>query len=343
MKKTSVFLAIFFVLTLLVVPSPAPAADKVVIKLGHVDPVDIYISKKGAASRAFKEIVEAESLGAIQVDLFPAGQLGGERELIESTKLGTIQMSMVSGAMAGFYKPAMVLDIPYLFPSAAVAWNVLDGEYGRDLANDILKNLGTRVLAYGETGFRNFTNSKHTIKSPADMKGLKLRVMETPLYMTLVKSLGANPTPIAWPETYSALQQKVVDGQENPVATILQAKFSEVQKYLTLDGHTYGADFIIVNEKFYQGLPKEQQNLLKRAAIVAGTCGRGIQQLNSAVGISELKKLGMEIYAPTASERKAFMQATQGPVIDWMKTQVDPNAIKKVQAAVAKEEAALNK
>jgi len=267
----------------------------------------------------------------------------GERELIESTKLGTIQMSMVSGAMAGFYKPAMVLDIPYLFPSAAVAWNVLDGEYGRDLANDILKNLGTRVLAYGETGFRNFTNSKHTIKSPADMKGLKLRVMETPLYMTLVKSLGANPTPIAWPETYSALQQKVVDGQENPVATILQAKFSEVQKYLTLDGHTYGADFIIVNEKFYQGLPKEQQNLLKRAAIVAGTCGRGIQQLNSAVGISELKKLGMEIYAPTASERKAFMQATQGPVIDWMKTQVDPNAIKKVQAAVAKEEAALNK
>lgn len=343
MKKQVVFLAILFALTVCFVPAPAPAAEKVVIKLAHVDPVDIYISKKGAATRAFKEIVEAESLGAIQVDLFPAGQLGGERELIEATKLGTIPMSMVSGAIAGYFKPAMVLDIPYLFPSAPVAWNVLDGEFGRELANEVLKMVGTRVLAYGETGFRNFTNSKRVIKSPADMKGLKLRVMETPLYMTLIKSLGANPTPIAWPETYTALQQKVVDGQENPVSVIIQAKFAEVQKYLTLDGHTYGADFIIINEKFYQGLSKENQNILKRAAIVAGTCGRGIQQLNSAVGISELKKLGMEIYAPTAAERKAFAQATQGPVIDWMKTQVDQNWIKKVQAAVAKEDAALNK
>jgi len=343
MKKRMVFLAILFALTVCFVPAPAPAAEKVVIKLGHVDPVDIYTSKKGAASRAFKEIVEAESLGAIQVDLFPAGQLGGERELIESTKLGTIQMSMVSGAMAGYYKPAMVLDIPYLFPSAAVAWNVLDGEFGQELASEILKTVGTRVLAYGETGFRNFTNSKHVIKSPADMKGMKLRVMETPLYMTLIRSLGANPTPIAWPETYSALQQKVVDGHENPVSVILSFKLYEVQKYLTLDGHTYGSDFIIINEKFYQGLSKEHQNLLKRAAIVAGTCGRGIQQLNSAVGISELEKLGMEIYAPTAAERKAFAQAAQGPVIDWMKTQVDQTWIKKVQDAVAKEEAALNK
>lgn len=343
MKKHLVFLAILFALTVCFVPAPAPAAEKIVIKLAHVDPADIYTSKKGAASRAFKEIVEAESRGAIQVDLFPAGQLGGERELIEATKLGTIQMSMVSGAIAGYYKPAMVLDLPYLFPSAAVAWNVLDGEFGRELANEILKTVGTRVLAYAETGFRNFTNSKHVIKSPADMKGMKLRVMETPLYMTLIRSLGANPTPIAWPETYSALQQKVVDGHENPVSVILSFKLYEVQKYLTLDGHTYGSDFIIINEKFYQGLSKEDQNLLKRAAIVAGTCGRGIQQLNSAVGISELQKLGMEVYSPTPAERKLFAQATQGPVIDWMKTQVDQSWIKKVQAAVAKEEAALNK
>jgi len=219
----------------------------------------------------------------------------------------------------------------------------VDGEFGRELANEILKTVGTRVLAYGETGFRNFTNSKHTLKSPADMKGMKFRVMETPLYVTMVKSLGATPTPIAWPEVYSALQQKVVDGHENPVSVILSFKIYEVQKYLTLDAHTYGTDFIIINEKFYQGLSKEQQNLLKRAAVVAGTVGRGIQQLGSAVGISELKAKGMEIYAPTAAERKAFAQAAQGPVIDWMKTQVDQSWINKVQAAVAKEEAALTK
>ncbi|MEW6670641.1 MAG: DctP family TRAP transporter solute-binding subunit [Thermodesulfobacteriota bacterium] len=343
MKKRTVFMVILFLLTVCFIPVSSPAADKVVIKLGHVDPVDIYTSKKGAAGRAFKEIVEAESLGAIQVDLFPAGQLGGERELIESTKLGTIQMSMVSGAMAGYFKPAMVLDIPYLFPSAAVAWNVVDGDFGRELAGEILKTVGTRVLAYGETGFRNFTNSKHTIKLPADMKNMKFRVMETPLYVTMVKSLGATPTPIAWPEVYSALQQKVVDGHENPVSVILSFKIYEVQKYLTLDAHTYGTDFIIINEKLFQSLSKENQNLLKRAAVVAGTVGRGIQQLGSAVGISELKAKGMEIYAPTDAERKAFAQAAQGPVIDWMKTQVDPSWIEKVQAAVAKEEAALNK
>ncbi|MBU2227972.1 MAG: DctP family TRAP transporter solute-binding subunit [Proteobacteria bacterium] len=344
MKKQKVFLAILFALTVCLAPAPhSLAAEKIVIKLAHVDPIDICISKKGAATRAFKEIVEAESVGAIQVDLFPAGQLGGERELIEATKLGTIQMSMVSGAIAGYFKPAMVLDIPYLFPSAAVAWKVLDGDFGRELANDILRAMGTRVLAYGETGFRNFTNSKRVVKSPDDLKGLKIRVMETPLYVTMVKSLKADPTPIAWPETYTALQQKVVDGQENPVSVILQAKFAEVQKYLTLDGHTYGADFLIINEKVFQGLSKEHQQILKRAAIVAGACGRGIQQLNSAVGISELKKQGMEVYSPTAAERKAFMQATQGPVIDWMKTQVDQAWIRKVQAAVTKAEAELTK
>ena len=153
-------------------------------------------------------------------------------------------MCMVSGAIAGYFKPAMVLDIPYLFSSAPVAWKVLDGKFGDELAAALLDKTGMRVLAYGETGFRNFTNSKRPIKSPEDLKGLKIRVMETPLYITLVKALGAAPTPIAWTETYTSLQQGVVDGQENPVSVIIQAKFAEVQKYLTLDGHTYGADFL---------------------------------------------------------------------------------------------------
>jgi len=200
-----------------------------------------------------------------------------------------------------------------------------------------------RVLAYGETGFRNFTNSARPVKSPADLSGLKIRVMETPLYVTMVKSLGAAPTPIAWPEVYTALQQKVVDGQENPVSVILQAKFSEVQKYLTLDGHTYGSDFILVNDRFFQRLSREHQDALKRAAVVAGTTGRGIQQLNSAMGVSKLKELGMVVYSPTAAERAEFKRLTQGPVIEWMKTQVDVAWIDKVMAAVTQAEAELAK
>jgi tripartite ATP-independent transporter DctP family solute receptor len=333
-------LSLVLMLGLIFAPAWVIAAPTV-IKFAHVDPEDPFHSKKGAAARAFKDIVEAETSGQIEVNLFPAGQLGGERELIESTKLGTIQMSMVSGAIAGQFKPAMVLDIPYLFSSAPVAWAVLDGPFGKELSEAILKTTGMRNLAYGETGFRNFTNSKRVIKSPADMAGLKFRVMETPLYITMVKSLGASPTPIAWPEVYTSLQQGVVDGQENPVGVIYNNKLYEVQKYLILDGHAYGADFMLINDKFFNSLPAEQQNIIKMAAIVAGNCGRSIQELNSAMGVSELKKEGMQVYSPTSQERMEFKQKTQGPVIEWMKTQIDPQWIDKVMAATKKAEAEL--
>ena len=333
-------LSLLVILGLVFLPTFTAAAP-VTIKLAHVDPESVFASKKGAATRAFKDIVEADSSGGIQVNLFPAGQLGGEREIIEACKLGAIQMVMVSGAIASYFKPAMVLDIPYLFSSAPVAWWTLDGAFGQELTAAILKETGMRNLAYGETGFRNFTNSKRQIKSPADMAGLKFRVMETPLYITMVKALGASPTPIAWPEVYTALQMGVVDGQENPVGTILNAKFAEVQKYIILDGHAYGADFLLINDKFFKSLSAEHQKILKTAAIVAGNCGRAIQQLNSAMGVSELKKAGMDVYSPTSSEKAQFKKATQGPVIEWMKTQVDRQWIDKVMNAVNQAEGRL--
>jgi tripartite ATP-independent transporter DctP family solute receptor len=318
-------------------------AAPIEIKLGHVDPADVCISKKGAAGATFKGLVEGGSRGNVVVKVFPASQLGNERELIEGTKIGTIQMSFVSGAIAGFYKPAQVLDIPYLFASGPVAWKVMDGWFGKEMAADVLKQTGMRVLAYGETGFRNFTNSKLPIKSPADMKGLKIRVMETPVYVNMVKALGAAPTPIAWSEVYTALQQKVVDGQENPVATIMQAKLYEVQKYLTLDGHSYGVDFFLINDKFYQGLPKEIQELLKTSAMTAALVGRGIQTLNSAIGISELQAKGMEVYSPTASERAQFKEATQKPVRDYIASQIGTEWIDKLMRAIREAEAELTK
>ena len=216
MKKALVFLSIVVGIFVLVVGWNASLvrAATYEIKFAHVDPADPYTSKKGAAGTTFKGDLEAATSGAVSVKLFPAGQLGGERELIEGVKLGTIQMAMVSAAIAGYYKEAQVLDIPFLFSSAPVAWKVMDGPFGKEMAEDCLKKTGMRVLAYGETGFRNFTTSVKLIKSPAYMKGLKIRVMESPVYVAMIKGLGAQPTPIAWPETYTALQQKVVDGQE---------------------------------------------------------------------------------------------------------------------------------
>jgi tripartite ATP-independent transporter DctP family solute receptor len=314
-------------------------AAPVEIKLAHGDPADLYTSKKAAGSTIFKQMVENETGGAVEVKLFPAGQLGNEREIAEGVKLGTLQMGMLSGPLANYFKAAQVLDIPYLFSSYPVAWKVMDGWFGKELAAACLKETGMRILAYDQVGFRNFTNSTRPIKSPADIKGMKIRVMESPVYLALIRSLGASPTPIPWTETYTALQQKVADGQENPVTSIKFAKLYEVQKYLTLDGHTYGVSFILINEKFFQSLPKETQTIVKTVAQSAALCSRGIDTIDSTIGTAFLKEKGMEIYVPTAKELAQFRQATQKPVIEYLEKQIGKTWIDKVMKAVKEAEA----
>lgn len=329
--------------SVLVAALAGAGASAQTIKFAHVDPADWTTSKKGAAGKVFKDLVEAESGGVLKVELYPAGQLGGEAELVAQARSGAVQVVMVSGVFGNFCKEAAVLDTPFLFSSAAVAWKVLDGTFGEKLADHCLKKTGLRILAYGETGFRNFTNSVRPIRSPADMKGLKLRVQQLPLYVEMVKGLGGIPTPVAWPETPGALKTKVVDGQENPVSVILASKFYEMQKYLTLDQHVYGTDFVLVNEAFHQGLSAEQRALLRRNAVVAGNAGRAVQQINSAAGVKELANKGMEVYKPTAAELEQFRKAAQPPVLAWLKGQVEAGWIEAVQAAVSDAEKALAK
>lgn len=320
--------------------APAGASD-INIKLAHVDPADWQTSKKGAASEAFKNIVEAESEGRMSVQLFPAGALGGETDLVQSVQDGTLTMTMVSGAFSKVCPEAAVLDIPYMFSSAPIAWKVLDGAFGDELAEHCLKKTGLRTLAYAETGFRNFTNSKRPIREPKDVVGLKIRVMTVPLFVEMVKALGGEPTPIPWPEVPTALGTKVVDGQENPVSVIYSNKFYELQKYLTLDRHVYGADFILVNDGFYQKLSAEEKTMLRRAAIVAGNVGRAIQQFNSAVGVSKLIEKGMEVSKPNAAQMAEFREKSQPAVVKWLETQIDKTWIDKLQQAVAAAEKAL--
>ncbi len=309
------------------------AAD-VELTLGHVDPQEWTTSKKGAASKVFKDLVEAESGGRIAVNVYPAGQLGGETDLLQSAQEGTLSMAMVSGAYSKLCAEASVLEIPYLFPSAPIAWEVLDGEFGKALGEHCLQKTGLRTLAYAETGFRNFTNSKRPISEPKDLEGLKIRVMTTPLYVEMVKALGGEPTPIAWPEVPSALATGVVDGQENPVSVIYGNKFYEMQKYLSLDGHVYGTDFILMNDELLQSLSPQDQAIIKRAAKVAGLVGRAIQQINSAEGLAKLAENGMEITVPNAEQMAKFQSAAQPAVIEWLKGEVDPSWISKAQDAV---------
>jgi tripartite ATP-independent transporter DctP family solute receptor len=325
-------LALVLMLGLILAPATALAGPT--IKLGHVDPADWQSSKKGAAGMIFKNIVEGET--DIKVELFPAKALGDENSLVQQVQEGTTQMTLVSGAMSTVCKAADVLNIPYTFASAPIAWDVLDGPFGKELAEHCLKQTGLRTLAYGETGFRNFTNNVREIRTPADMKGLKFRVQPIPLYVEMVKGLGGEPTPIAWSELPNALATGVVDGQENPVGVIYNNKLHKLQKYLTLDGHVYAADFILINDEFFKSLSAKDQAVVKKAGRIAGVMGRAIQEFNTAEGVTKVAAEGMKVYAPTAAELAQFKKLAQPAVKKWLAGELGKDAvwIDKLDAAV---------
>jgi tripartite ATP-independent transporter DctP family solute receptor len=231
------------------------------------------------------------------------------------------------GALAPFYANIQVLSIPYLFDSALTAYDVLDGEFGQKLFDDMAAKSGLRVIAsYDNGGYRNFSNSKRPIKTAADMKGLKIRTMDIPVHMEIVKALGASPTPIAFLELYSALQTSVVDGQENSAITMLGASLDEVQKYVTLDGHLLGMAFLTMSEKWFQTLSPEDQEACLKAGREASTAARGTVRYGESLAIETLKKSGVEVYTPTAEEMETFKIA-QEPAINWLKSNIDAKLV----------------
>ncbi|MCB9958279.1 MAG: DctP family TRAP transporter solute-binding subunit [Rhodospirillaceae bacterium] len=311
------------------------AASAQTIRFAHVDPADWQSSKKGAAAQIFQYIVEAET--DLTVELFPAAALGNENEIIQQAQEGLTQVVMVSGAMSRLCPAAQVLDIPYMFESAPVAWDVLDGPFGDELAEHCLEQTGLRTLGYGETGFRNFTNSVREIRTPADMEGLRFRVQPIPLYLELVSALGGEPTPINWSELPTALATGVVDGQENPVGVIYNNNLHTLQDYMILDGHVYAADFLLINEEFFQSLTPEQQAVVQRAGRIAGVMGRAIQEFNTAEGVSAVIAEGMQVYSPTAEELAMFRDLAQPAVRTWLVGELGDEAewIDRLEAAVA--------
>ncbi|WP_095588649.1 DctP family TRAP transporter solute-binding subunit [Actibacterium ureilyticum] len=313
----------------------AAGAQAQTLRVAHVDPDEWTASKKGAAAHIFKNIVEGET--DLTVELFPAGALGNETELVGQVQEGLTQVAIVSGAMSKACPAAGVLDIPYTFSSATIAWDVLDGDFGDALAQHCLEQTGLRTLAYGETGFRNFTNGTREIRTPADMQGLKFRVQPIPLYVEMVKGLGGEPTPIAWTELPNALSTGVVDGQENPVGVIYNNGLHKLQKYMTLDGHVYAADFIVISDEFFATLSPAEQAVVAKAARVAGNMGRSIQQWGTAEGVNKVQEEGMQVYAPTAEEIAMFAEKAQPAVVEYLRGELGEDAvwIDRLQQAVA--------
>jgi TRAP-type transport system periplasmic protein len=340
MKNSSMLLSAVALATLLACTgTPVLAQTKFVLKLAHSDSVDMSTSRKAVMADAFAKEVKSKSGGRIDVQVFGAGALGGERDLVEGVKNGFIQAGLASGVMANFYPNAMVTDIPYLFPSNEVADKVLDGPFGQKLSASFHAATGMHNLCFGEVGFRHFSTGKQAIHTPKDLAGLKIRVQETPLYVTEMKALGAQPTPIAFPETYTALQTGVVDGEENPLPTMIFAKFYEVQKHVTLDGHNYGVDWFVLSDKFYKSLPADLQQVVTDAAKDACAIERRTNRAFTASGAKTLAEKGVTVYTPTPAEIARFRAAAQAPVIEFLKTKIDPKLIDGVQAAVKQAEA----
>ena len=273
-----------------------------------------------AAVKFFKPYVEKHTNGAIIVELYPNGQLGGDRQVIEAVGLGTIHMTIPAVAvLSGFDPRFQVFDLPFLFNSRQEVYRALDGELGSKL-NDLLPPLGIKNLAYAENGFRMITNNRGPVTKPADLKGLKIRTMENPIHMATFKALGANPTPMSFGELYTALQQKTVDAEENPIPLIYTSKFYEVQKYCSLSGHVYAATALLVNDAWFSGLSKEHQKVLSDAAIIYRTEQRKISEQQDKEMIEALKKNGMKVNDITPEQKKAFFAATAGVYKEFAKS-----------------------
>ncbi len=283
----------------------------------------------------FAEIVAAKSGGKIKVNMFPGGVLGGDAPNVSALQGGTLEMvSMNSGILASQVKEFAIYDFPFQFASGKEADFVVDGPFGK-MMHAKLQDKGMVGLTYWELGFRNMTNSKRPINTVADMAGLKIRVIPNPINLDWVKALEANPTPMAFPEVYAALESKALDGQENPLSVILANKFSEVQKNLTLTNHQYNPQSVIISKKFWDKLSADEKKLIGDAAVEAGKYQRQVARDAATTALDALKKAGMQVTELPAAEVDKLRDKMR-PVIAKYAVSVGQETVQAMQAELAK-------
>jgi tripartite ATP-independent transporter DctP family solute receptor len=306
------------------------ANSQYVFKMALTDAPDTKIGNEKrvhhcyAAMVAFKESVEKDTKGRMKVELYPYGRLGDNKSYLEQIHAGTLEAALPSeGPIAPFYKDIQVFSVPYLFKDREQLYAILDGKFGKKLYDNMAKRSGLRVLGALENGgFRSFSNSKRLVKTADDMKGLKMRTMDIPVHMEMVKALGAAPTPVAWMELYSALQTGVVDGQENSAGMMVIGSIQEVQKYYTLDKHIMSLSFIVTSERYMKSLPKDIRAALVKAGKKAQQAGRDTAGQNESLALKYIKK-SCTVYDPTPAERDTFRKRAQAPCIKWLKANID--------------------
>lgn len=286
---------------------PAQAAeDRTVLKVGHINAPD---HPWNIALEGFAEDVLEATDGEVEIQVFPSSQLGGERDMAEGLKLGTLEMGLFgTGALQSLDERLIIEELPYAWSIRENAYEALDGELG-DALNEILKEHSIIGISYWEAGYRHITNSVRPINSLEDLKGLKLRVPEAEMRIDTFKDLGALPTPLAFSEVFTALQQGTVDGQENPLATIAASKFNEVQDHLTLSGHIWGSALLGISEQAWNSLSQEHQDIIIEKAEIWKEKEREMIREAEQELVEQMKESGMQVTEPDVEEFKAAAES----------------------------------
>ena len=295
-------------------PIAAVAASSENVKFGHVAP-PFHGQSKGVD--AFAAYVKEKTNGRIDIATFPMGQLGGERSMAEQVQSGTLQLASITTAvLQNFVPQSAILDMPFIFPNRKTAYATLDDPEVQKKVFSYFPKKGFMAIGWTENEFRDFTNNKRPVRKPSDIKGLKVRVMNSPVYLDTFKQLGASPVGIPFPEIYNALQTGVIDAQENPLLTSILMKFTEVTKNVTLTNHCLTECVIVVSPDYWETLSPEDQQIFREAAKVAIDTNRKVNaELHkklpkSGISVAEYcKKNGIDVIELTPAERKEFQKA----------------------------------
>jgi len=313
----------------------APVAAKTTIRYATTLPDGPAGEVVGA--KAMKDFIEFRSGGEIEVKIFFGGALGGDRELIEQVQNGQLEMSWTAEApIANFYAPVQVFGIPYLFSSQAEAWNFFQASpFVRGMGEEMRAKTGLRLLGVAESGFRNITNNTREVKTPGDMKGLKMRTMESPVFMRFMQSMGAAATPMAFTEVIMALRQGVVDGQENPANVINAFGVAEVQKFMSLSEHIYGSAWVLTNDAFYKKLTPGERQIFTDGVQIAIINNNAVKVAAFRTDIEQIQKKGAKVHINTLAEKQQFKETTQKPVLEFIAGRVGQKTVDDLLAAVA--------
>ena len=290
-----------------------------------------------AAQLAFKNYVESASNGQIEVNIYTNSSLGNASEILLQCMQGVIECSTAGDSdLSNYYPEIQMFSLPYAFDDRAEFYDFLDGPYMEKMYEEIAAKTGVRIIAgFDNGGFRNFSNNIRQIHTAEDLKGLKIRCMQSAAYITTLETFGAVPTGMAFSELYSALQTGVVDGQENAPLVMLDNSIYEQQKYYSLDGHSICPAFLIVNEKWLRSLPEDLQAVVLEGGEMAQTAARGTITSTEGIALEFLEEKGVEIYTPNDSERESFKIA-QEPVTKWLISELGEEDVAEFQEALTK-------